>query len=63
MTSRIKDPALAEQITPETLAWREVICPVTAKYGNYVAKRDLRDKTIVSFQHVLEDTIPTFCRS
>ncbi|WP_296991380.1 adenosylhomocysteinase, partial [Thalassospira sp. UBA1131] len=23
------------------------------------AKRDLRDKTIVSFQHVLEDTIPT----
>lgn len=59
MTSRIKDAALAADITPETLAWREVICPVTAKYGNYVAKRDLRDKTIVSFQHVLEDTIPT----
>lgn len=58
-TSRIKDPALAANITDETLAWREVICPVTAKYGNYVAKRDLRDKTIVSFQHVLEDTIPT----
>lgn len=58
-TSRIKDPALAANITEDTLAWREVICPVTAKYGKYVAKRDLRDKTIVSFQHVLEDTIPT----
>ncbi|RCK47706.1 S-adenosyl-L-homocysteine hydrolase [Thalassospira profundimaris] len=59
MTSRIKDAALAANITPETLAWREVICPVTAAYGRYVAKRDLRGKTIVSFQHVLEDTIPT----
>ncbi|MFH1803794.1 MAG: adenosylhomocysteinase [Pseudomonadota bacterium] len=59
MNSRIKNAALAAQITDETLAWREVICPVTARFGREVASRDYRGKTIVSFQHVLEDTIPT----
>lgn len=59
MNSRIKDASLAAQITEEALAWRQVICPVTDAYGKYVSRRDLHGKTIVSFQHVLEDTIPT----
>lgn len=57
--TRLKDPTLAAAITDEELAWRRVIAPVTAALGDEIARRDFSGRTLVSFQHILPDTIPT----
>ena len=56
--SRIADPALAARITPEEVEWWAVTRPVTTRYGEEVAARDLAGRTVACFQHVLADTIP-----
>ena len=58
ITSRIKEPALAEKITPGQLVWMKRVMPITAYYSEKIATRDFRGKRIVLWQHILPDAIP-----
>lgn len=57
--SRIKDPALAAQVTAEELAWYDYVSPLTAHYTRLLAGRDYRGKKLAYWGHILlENTIP-----
>ncbi len=58
ITSRIKDIALAGQITAGQLGWMKRVMPITAYYSEKIGKRDFHGKRIALWQHVLPDAIP-----
>lgn len=56
--SRIKDPALADALTPADLEWQAEIMPVTEAYRTALAGRDYRGRTLACWQHITPDFIP-----
>ncbi len=56
MTSRVKDPSLAELVDAETLAWWRVTRPVTTAAGDAIDGGHVAGRTIAAFQHVLLDS-------
>jgi len=59
MTSRIKDPSLADRVDPGALEWSRTTMPVTAAYGDEIGRLDLSGTVVACFQHVLSDTAAT----
>ena len=59
MASRIADPALADQLPPEELAWQAHVTPVTEAACREVARLDLRGRTVACWQHVTLNTVST----
>jgi adenosylhomocysteinase len=51
-TSRIRNPALTEQLDEAQLDWLRYISPITGHYGRLVAQRDYRGKKLAYWGHI-----------
>lgn len=56
--SRIKNPALAAQITGGELAWLRYVMPITEHYCQQIAARDYRGKRLACWMHITFNTVP-----
>jgi adenosylhomocysteinase len=50
--SRIKNPALADQIDDGQLVWYHYLAPLTAYYAGQIAQRDYRGKKLAYWGHI-----------
>jgi len=55
--SRIKDTALASQVSEGELAWSRVISPVTEHYCRSIAQRDYHGKRLAYWGHITRQNI------
>ncbi|MCB0155816.1 MAG: adenosylhomocysteinase, partial [Anaerolineae bacterium] len=56
-TSRIKNPALADQIDDDLLAWQRYVTPITEHYVAHMKGKDFRGKKLACWQHITLNTV------